>query len=65
MPPLLAAGALELAGALERLLACPEKARAMGAAGRSRARRAFDFEQMVSKIEAIYRELIAGHAQSA
>jgi len=47
----------ELARALERLLAHPEEARAMGAAGRRRAQQAFDLEQMVTKIEAIYHRL--------
>ncbi len=55
----------ELAGALERLLADPEQARAMGAAGRRRVREAFDFEQMVTKIEEVYRSLIARHAPPA
>ena len=54
----------ELAAALERLLADPEKARAMGEAGRRRAREAFDLEQMVTKIERIYRDLIAERAPS-
>lgn len=52
----------ELAGALEGLLEDPDRARAMGAAGRRRVRDAFDFEQMVSKIEAVYRRVISGHA---
>ena len=54
----------ELAAALERLLADPEKARAMGEAGRRRAQEAFDLEQMVTKIERIYRDLIAERAPS-
>jgi len=52
----------ELASALERLLEDPEQARAMGAAGRRRVRDSFDLEQMVSKIEEIYRRLISHHA---
>ena len=52
----------ELAGALERLLEGPDRARAMGAAGRRRVREAFDFEQMVSKIEEVYRRVISEHA---
>lgn len=48
----------ELSRALERLLANPDEARAMGAAGRQRVRQAFDLEQMVTKIEAIYHRLI-------
>ena len=55
----------ELAAALEALLADPDRARAMGEAGRQRVRQAFDFEQMVSKIEAVYRRLIAHHAPAA
>lgn len=50
----------ELAAALERLLAEREQARAMGAAGRRRVQQAFDLEQMVARIETIYRELVAG-----
>jgi glycosyltransferase involved in cell wall biosynthesis len=56
---------VELADALERLLAHPEEASTMGAAGQRRVREAFDFEQMVSKIEAIYRDVIAGRASPA
>jgi len=55
----------ELAGALERLLADPDRARAMGERGRRRVKEAFDFEQMVSKIEDIYRSLIARQAGAA
>lgn len=49
----------ELAGALEQLLSDPEQARVMGRAGQLRVRRAFDLEQMVSRIEGIYRSLVA------
>jgi glycosyltransferase involved in cell wall biosynthesis len=49
----------ELAGALERLLSHPEEARAMGAAGQQRVKEDFDLEQMVTKIEQTYRNLIA------
>jgi glycosyltransferase involved in cell wall biosynthesis len=49
----------ELARALEQLLAHPDEARAMGEAGKRRVREAFDLEQMVSKIEQVYRGLIA------
>jgi len=55
----------ELASALEELLADPARAREMGEGGRRRVKEAFDFEQMVSKIEAIYRSLIAGQARAA
>lgn len=47
----------ELAQALDRLLRAPDQARAMGEAGARRVRDAFDLEQMVSKIEGIYRRL--------
>jgi hypothetical protein len=36
----------------------------MGDAGRRRVREAFDLEQMVSKIEQVYRNLIAGRPES-
>jgi len=49
----------ELARALGQLLAHPDEARAMGEAGKRRVREAFDLEQMVSKIEQVYRGLIA------
>ncbi|UCC67890.1 MAG: glycosyltransferase family 4 protein [Armatimonadota bacterium] len=52
----------ELGDALARLLEEPDRARAMGEAGRRRVRAAFDFEQMVSKIEDIYRRVISHHA---
>jgi len=55
----------ELAGALERLLLNPDEARAMGIAGRQRVHDAFDLEQMVTKIEALYHALIAGRAAPA
>ena len=55
----------ELAKALENLLADPGEARAMGAAGRWRVQEAFDVEQTVTKIEAIYRGLIAGERRPA
>jgi glycosyltransferase involved in cell wall biosynthesis len=48
----------ELAAALEALLRRPEQAQAMGEAGARRVREAFDLEQMVSKIEAMYRGLL-------
>jgi glycosyltransferase involved in cell wall biosynthesis len=50
---------VELARAMARLLSDPERAREMGRAGQRRVREAFDLEQMVSKIEEIYRRLIA------
>jgi glycosyltransferase involved in cell wall biosynthesis len=51
----------ELASALGWLLSRPEEARAMGAAGQRRVRDAFDLEQMVTKIEQAYRNLIAAY----
>lgn len=50
----------ELARALQRLLSHPDQGRAMGAAGQKRVREAFDLEQMVSRIETVYRRLLAG-----
>ena len=54
--------ASELARALERLLANPEEARRMGAAGQARVREAFDLEHMVLRIEQVYRNLVAAAA---
>ena len=54
----------ELARALEDLLGNPDRARAMGAAGQRRVREAFDLEQMVSRIETIYRKLVTGYGSS-
>ncbi len=51
----------DLARALEHLLSHPDQARAMGAAGQRRVKEAFDLEQMVSRIETIYRKLVAEH----
>jgi glycosyltransferase involved in cell wall biosynthesis len=51
----------ELARALEKLLADPQRTREMGEAGQRRVKESFDFEHMVSKIERVYRGLIAGH----
>jgi glycosyltransferase involved in cell wall biosynthesis len=48
----------ELAAALVRLLMYPEAAERMGALGERRAREMFDLEQMVSRIEAVYGELV-------
>jgi glycosyltransferase involved in cell wall biosynthesis len=46
-----------LADAVISLLADPERANAMGAAGRSRAEACFDIRMMVRKIEALYSEV--------
>jgi glycosyltransferase involved in cell wall biosynthesis len=48
----------ELAAALARLLGHPAEAERMGAQGERRARCMFDLEQMVSRIEAVYGELV-------
>lgn len=45
-----------LAQAIEILLANPERARAMGAAGRERVRRFFTVEKMARSVMALYRE---------
>lgn len=47
-----------LAKAIRRLLADPERARAMGTAGRERARRLFGAEQMAEQTAAMYAELL-------
>ena len=54
----------ELARALEDLLADRGRARAMGAAARRCVAEAFNLEQMVSKVEAVYREVIERHSGS-
>ena len=47
-----------LAGALEDVLSDPARSRAMGAAGRERAKR-FDWPVVAAEVEAVYREAIA------
>jgi glycosyltransferase involved in cell wall biosynthesis len=47
------------ARAVESLLADPERARAMGEAGRARARALFSRERMVAELDALYREVSA------
>lgn len=47
-----------LAGALERLLEDPGRARAMGLRGRERRRAEFDLDGMVRRIEDLYTELL-------
>ena len=47
-----------LAGALERVLSEPERARAMGEAGRERARR-FDWPVVAAEVEAVYEEALS------
>ena len=49
-----------LADALNRLVADPALRARMGAAGRERAVRLFRFEDMVARVEAVYREALAG-----
>ena len=48
-----------LADAVERLLADPEAARAMGAAGRARAREALSRDRMLAELEAVYAGLLS------
>jgi len=55
----------ELARALGWLMVNREEAQAMGRAGQRRVKEAFDLEQMVSRIEGIYRKLVTGGAASA
>ncbi|MBF8282053.1 MAG: Glycosyltransferase [Anaerolineales bacterium] len=49
-----------LAGALNRLVADPTLQAQMGTAGRERAVRLFRFEDMVARVEAVYREVLSG-----
>lgn len=53
----------ELARALACLLSDPPRARAMGLAGQQRVREAFDLDQMVSRIEEVYRRLVASRGR--
>jgi glycosyltransferase involved in cell wall biosynthesis len=48
-----------LADALARLLALPDRGRALGAAGRERARAEFTLDRMVDGTLAVYREVVA------
>jgi glycosyltransferase involved in cell wall biosynthesis len=50
-----------LADAILEVLDDPQRANAMGQAGRERVRKAFDLSRMVQEIEALYEELIAAH----
>jgi glycosyltransferase involved in cell wall biosynthesis len=49
-----------LADAVERLLADPDAAASMGAAGRARARAGLSRERMLAELEAVYAEVLAG-----
>ncbi|UCH34508.1 MAG: glycosyltransferase family 4 protein [Armatimonadota bacterium] len=49
-----------LAQALSELIRDPQRARAMGQAGRARVERLFDLETVVGQIEDVYRELAGG-----
>lgn len=49
-----------LARALRALLACPPMARAMGEAGRARARAEFGLGKMLDRVEAVYDEALRG-----
>jgi starch synthase len=51
--------------ALRALLADPARARAMGEAGRRRARDEFSPERHAEDVEAIYREVLAGREARA
>jgi rhamnosyl/mannosyltransferase len=48
-----------LAGALNRLIADPALRARMGAAGRDRALRLFRFDDMIARVEAVYREVVS------
>lgn len=52
----------ELAAAIEKLLADATTARAMGQAGRDRARAEFSWDKMVARYEDVYRALAVGQA---
>jgi glycosyltransferase involved in cell wall biosynthesis len=49
-----------LAGALRTLVEHPAQRRAMGAAGRARAKAHFTVERMVAQTAAIYKQLLHG-----
>ena len=49
-----------LADAVERLLADPDAARALGAAGRAKARAGLSRDRMVAELEAVYAEVLGG-----
>jgi glycosyltransferase involved in cell wall biosynthesis len=49
-----------LAAALELVVTDPDRARALGAAGRERARAHFSRERMVADVSALYDELLSG-----
>jgi len=49
-----------LAAAISTLLKDPERARAMGAAGRARVAAEFTVEAMLARLERLYRDLLAG-----
>ena len=49
-----------LADAVERLLSDPEAARALGAAGRTKARAGLSRDRMLAELEAVYAEVLAG-----
>ncbi|MFJ6654778.1 glycogen synthase [Streptomyces sp. NPDC091377] len=52
--------AADLAAAINRLLAEPERARAMGAAGRARAEHSFGWDRAADAVHSIYREVLEG-----
>ncbi|MFJ5261686.1 glycogen synthase [Streptomyces sp. NPDC088387] len=51
--------AADLAAAVNRLLAEPESARAMGAAGRARAERRFGWDLAAKRVHEVYQEVLA------
>jgi starch synthase len=48
-----------LADAVQRLVADPAAARAMGAAGRERARESLSRERMVAELDAVYADVLS------
>jgi sugar transferase (PEP-CTERM/EpsH1 system associated) len=54
-----AGGPEELAAALTALLSAPDRARAMGAAGRARAEQEFSLSGMVTRYETLYAEAVS------
>ena len=52
--------ATALAGAIQRLLECPEEARAMGARGAARVRAEFPLGGMVRSLEMVYASALQG-----
>jgi glycosyltransferase involved in cell wall biosynthesis len=53
-----------LTGAIDGLLADPQRARQLGAAGRERRRAEFDLDVMVARVEQLYEQLVAARGGS-